>query len=424
MEYSEGIYSSLLGRWCWPRYRTKSVKAYPDRRLNRCQSTSETTVTPHRRAVNLTTAARGLLCGLLAAGVACGRPLPDSALMVVPSPAPTAIVACDVVPLGKTARSGDETATVRFVTYGDADRGDSVGCGMVPDARLAIIAGYVDIADWWKLVGVDLGIREQAPPGLQIPVSGEKLSATPTLLVTTGPDGTVETSIPNTGGIITICAMSVITEDTIAGCSHETIRLKDGTTVYVYFSHGHAIVETGSEGSERYQRFLNGTDISNQPRGTVFLVSLFYRDYGPETFFLSPSRQVAIIEDAYIDTWWSEASKGEDVDLDMSGFGYGPYFDPKVLNNKWGHVVTTGDTGVAKIALPPGDYLFCQVDGAGCDYEDIAGSREHVLKIDLSSGFSGHGGVRMLTTEGKDSKGKQLLADATRAPINPRPTTQ
>lgn len=366
---------------------------------------------------------RMLLCGLLAAtaGAACGRPLPDSALTVVPSSAPTAIVTCDVAPLRKTARSGDDTATVRFVAYGDADRGDSVGCEMVTDARLAVIAGYDDIADWWELVGVDLGIREQAPPGLQIPVSGEKLSAAPAVFVTTGPDGTAETSIPDTGGMVTICAMSVIAEDLIAGCSHETIRLKDGTIVYVYFSHGHAIVETGSEGAERYQRFFNGANISNQPRGIVFLVSLFHRDYGPETFFLSQDRQVAIIEDAYIDVWWSEASKGEDVDLDMSGFGYGPYIDPEVLKNGWVHIVTTGETGVAKIALPPGDYLFCQVDGAGCDYENIASSREHVLKIDLSSGFSGHGGVIMLTTEDKDSKGRQLLAEARKAPINPHP---
>ena len=326
------------------------------------------------------------------------------------------------MPLGKTARSGDDAATVRFVAYGDADRSDGIGCGMVPDARLAVIVGYDDIADWWELVGTDLGIREQAPPGLQIPVSGEKLSTAPAFFVTMGPDGTAETSIPGTGGTVTICAMSVIAEDLIAGCSHETIRLRDGTVVYAYFSHGHAIVETGPEGAERYQRFLNGTDISDQPRGTVFLVSLFHRDYGPETFFLSQDRQMAIIEDAYIDTWWSEALKGEDVDLDMSGFGYGPYIDPEMLRNDWVHVVTTGDTGVAKIALPPGDYLFCQVDGAGCDYEDIASSREHVFKIDLSSGFSGHGGVRMLPTEDKDSKGKQLLADARKAPINPRPT--
>ena len=327
------------------------------------------------------------------------------------------------MPLGKTARSGDDAATVRFVAYGDADRSDGIGCGMVPDARLAVIVGYDDIADWWELVGTDLGIREQAPPGLQIPVSGEKLLTAPAFFVTMGPDGTAETSIPGTGGTVTICAMSAIAEDLIAGCSHETIRLRDGTVVYAYFSHGHAIVETGPEGAERYQRFLNGTDISDQPRGTVFLVSLFHRDYGPETFFLSQDRQMAIIEDAYIDTWWSEASKGKDVDLDMSGFGYGPYIDPEMLRNEWVHVVTTGDTGVAKITLPPGDYLFCQVDGAGCDYEDIASSREHVLKIDLSSGFSGHGGVRMLTTEDKDSKGKQLLADARKAPINPRPTT-
>ena len=48
----------------------------------------------------------GSYAGLLlaaTAGAACGRPLPDSALTVVSSPAPTAIVTCDVVPLGKTA---------------------------------------------------------------------------------------------------------------------------------------------------------------------------------------------------------------------------------------------------------------------------------------------------------------------------------
>ena len=390
--------------------------------------------------VLLATAARILTCGILACGIlacgilacgilavamvaACGRSLPDSALAVVSSPAPTAIVECDVERLGG-AGSGDDTTTVRFVAYGDVDRGDDVGCGMMPEARLAVIAGNDDIADWWELVGGKLGVVEQAPPGLLIPFNSENLSAAPALFVTTGSDGIAETSIADTGEIVTICAMFTINEGLIAGCSHERIRLKDGTDVYVYFSHNHAIVETGPEGAERYERFLNGADISDQPRVTVFLVSLFHGDYGPEPFFLSPDRRVAIIEDAYVDAWWSEVSDGEDVDLDMSGLGSGPYFDPEALKNEWVHVVTTGDTGVTKITLPSGDYLFCQVDGAGCDHANTAGSHDHVLEIDFSSGITGHGGVRMLTAEGEDSEGERLLIDATKAPVIQPQTTR
>ena len=373
----------------------------------------------------LTTAARILTCGILAVamGAACGRSLPDPALAVVSSPAPTAIVECDVVPLVE-AGAGDGTTTVRFVAYGDVDRGDDVGCGMMPEARLAVIVGNDDIADWWELIGGELGVIEQTPPGLQIPSSSEKLSAASAFFVTTGSDGTAEAHIADTGEIVTICAMSTIAENLIAGCSHERIRLKDGTDVYVYFSHNHAIVETGPEGAERYERFLNGADISDRPRVTVFLVSLFHGDYGPEPFFLSPDRRVAIIEDAYVDAWWSEVADGEDVDLDMSGLGSGPYFDSEALENEWVHVVTTGDTGVAKITLPSGDYLFCQVDGAGCDHANIAGSHDHVLEIDFSSGITGHGGVKILTTEGEDSEGERLLIDATKAPIVQPQTTR
>lgn len=372
--------------------------------------------------MNLTAAIWMFLGGLLVAamGAACGRSLPDSALAVVSSLAPTAIVKCDVVPLGEAGSGGDMT-TVRFVAYGDVDRGDGVGCGMVPDARLAVIIGNDDIADWWELVGGELGVVEQAPPGLQIPSSGDKLSAAPVFFVTTGSDGIAETPIAHTGEIVTICAMSTVADDLIAGCSHERIRLKDGTDVYVYFSHNHAIVETGPEGAERYERFRNGADISDLPRVTVVLVSLFHGDYGPEPFFISPDRRVAIIEDAYVDAWWSEVSDSEDVDLDMSGLGSGPYFNPEALENEWVHVVTTGDTGVAKITLPSGDYLFCQVDGAGCDYANIAGSHDHILEIDFSSGITGHGGVRMLTSEGE---GKRLLIDATKAPVIQPHTTQ
>lgn len=386
--------------------------------------TSQTTATlPSARETSAVTWV--FLCGLLIAvvGAACGRSLPDSDLAVVSSPAPTAIVECDVVPLGE-AGSGDDTTTVRFVAYGDVDRSDGVGCGMMPEARLAVIVGNDDIADWWELVGGKLGVVEQAPPGLLISFNSESLSAAPALFVTTGSDGIAETSIADTGEVVTICAMSTIAEDLIAGCSHERIRLKDGTDVYVYFSHNHAIVETGPEGAERYERFLNGADISDQPRVTVFLVSLFHGDYGPEPFFLSPDRRVAIIEDAYVDAWWSEVSDGEDVDLDMSGLGSGPYFDPEALENEWVHVVTTGDTGVTKIILPSGDYLFCQVDGAGCDHASIAEPHDHVLEIDFSSGITGHGGVRMLTAEGEGSRGERLLIDATKAPIIQPQTTR
>ncbi len=329
---------------------------------------------------------------------------------VMSSLAPTAIVECDVAPLGEAAGSGDNTATVRFVAYGDVGRGS--GCAMAPDVRLAVVVGYDDIIGWWELIGDDLGIFEQAPPGLQIPVSGEDLSAAPAFFVTTGPDGTAEADIAGMRVFDTemsvICAMSPISEDLIAGCSHERIRLEDGDVVYVYFSHGHAIVETGPQGTERYERFLDGEDISNQPMATVYLVSITHYDYGPPRH-LVPGVQVAVIEDAYVDAWWSEISKGERVYLDV----FGVYLDPEVLRDERVHIIKTGSAGVARIALPPGgDYLFC-VSGTGCDHEDISGSYDHVIEIDVSSGEAGPGGVRMLT----EGQGRSLLEHAKTMPI-------
>lgn len=359
----------------------------------------------------------GLLCGLLtaAAGAGCGRDLPDSALTVVSSLAQTTIVECDVVPLGELTGSGDRT--VRFVAYGDADTDNGVGCGMLPDVRMAVIY-YDAIGGWWELIGGDLGIFRQAPPGLQIPSSGDRLPVGLAFFVTTGPDGTVE-SAAGTRRIGMICAMSPIKADLIAGCSHETVQFEDEAVVYVYFSHGHAIVETGLQGAERYQRFLNGADISDLPWGTVYLISITSNDYGPESFFLAPDTQVAIIEDAHVDTWWSEAPNDENFALDMSRW-WSIHFNPEVLENEWVHVVATGDTGVAKVTLPPGDYLFCGIGMSstlalmkGCDHEDISSSRGHVIEIDVSSGDAGFPGVRMLT----EDRGKQLLRKAKTAPV-------
>ena len=358
-----------------------------------------------------------LTCGLLVAvaGVGCGRDLPGSALTVVSSLAQTTIVECDVALPGELKGSGDRT--VRFVAYGNAYTDNRVGCGMLPNVRMAVIY-YDAIGGWWELIGDDLGIFRQAPPGLLIPSSGERFPVGLASFVTTGPDGIAE-SAAGIRKIGMICAMSPIKENLIAGCSHETIQFEDEAVVYVYFTHGHAIVETGPHGAERYQRFLNGADISDQSRGTVYLISIISNDYGPESFFLAPETQIAIIEDAYVNAWWSEAPDDENLALDMSR-RWSIHFNPEVLENKWVHVIATGDAGVAKITLPPGDYLFCGIGMSstlalmkGCDHEDILSSRDHVIEIDVSSGNAGFPGVRMLT----DNRGKQLLRKARTAPI-------
>ena len=348
-----------------------------------------------------------------------------------------AIVECDVVPLGELAESG----TVRFVADGDVDRGDGGGCGMVPSVRLAVVNGYNDILGWWRLVGADLGIGGGlAPPGLQIPSSDERLSAAPARFLTTGPGGTAEAFIGNVGWY-TVCAMSPVVQDLIAGCSHEPIWLSFGSEVYVFFSHGHAIVETGPEAAERYQRFLNGADISNQPRVSVFFLStyLYFPDspiylplpnYGFDIpndgfnfTFLDTNVQVAVIEDAYVDAWWSDASP-----LDMYGGTF--HFDPGVLENEWVYVISTGYDGLVEVALPPGDYLFCHVlvrsevygRSLGCDHEDVPDSNGRVVVIEKggSLGEPPERGIvfNSVNMEPEDS-GRELLEWAKTAPFEP-----
>ena len=349
-----------------------------------------------------------------------------------------AIVECDVVPLGELAESG----TVRFVAYGDVDRGDGVGCGMVPSVRLAVVNGYDDILGWWGLVGADLGIGGGlAPPGLQIPSSDERLSVVPARFLTTSPEGEAEAFIGNIGWY-TVCAMSPVVQDLIAGCSHEPIWLDFGSEVYVFFSHGHAIVETGPEAAERYQRFLDGADISNQPRVSVFFLStyLYFPDsaaylplpnYGFDIpnddfnfTFLDTNVQVAVIEDAYVDAWWSDAGPLADI------YGGTFYFDPGVLENEWVHVISTGYDGLVEVALPPGDYLFCHVLvrsevygwSLGCDHEDVPDSNGRVVVIEKGGGGgdSFERGIvfNSVNMEPEDS-GRKLLEWAKTAPFGP-----
>ena len=349
-----------------------------------------------------------------------------------------AIVECDVVPLEELAESG----TVRFVVYGDVDRGDGVGCGMVPSVRLAVVNGYDDILGWWGLVGADLGIGGGlAPPGLQIPSSDERLSVVPARFLTTSPEGEAEAFIGNIGWY-TVCAMSPVVQDLIAGCSHEPIWLDFGSEVYVFFSHGHAIVETGPEAAERYQRFLDGADISNQPPVSVFFLStyLYFPDsaaylplpnYGFDIpnddfnfTFLDTNVQVAVIEDAYVDAWWSDAGPLADI------YGGTFYFDPGVLENEWVHVISTGYDGLVEVALPPGDYLFCHVLvrsevygwSLGCDHEDVPDSNGRVVVIEKGGGGgdSFERGIvfNSVNMEPEDS-GRKLLEWAKTAPFGP-----
>lgn len=369
------------------------------------------------------------------------EPSPDG-LVELPAPVTprtlAAIVECDVVPLEELAESG----TVRFVAYGDVDRGDDVGCGMLSSVKLAVVNGYDDILSWWRLVGADLGIGGGlAPPGLQIPSSDERLSAAPARFLTTGPGGTAEAFIGNVGWY-TVCAMSPVVQDLIAGCSHEPIWLDFGSEVYVFFSHGHAIVETGPEAAERYQRFLDGADISNQPWVSVFFLSTYLYfpnspiylplpNYGFDIpndgfnfTFLDTNVQVAVIEDAYVDAWWSDAGPLSDI------YGGTFYFDPGVLENEWVYVISTGYDGLVEIALPPGDYLFCHVlvrsevygRSLGCDHEDVPDSNGRVVVIEKggSLGEPPERGIifNSVNMEPEDS-GRKLLEWAKTAPFEP-----
>lgn len=236
---------------------------------------------------------------------AVSQPVPVSPISPV---AFTPSAVCDVAPLGEPVRTGGDAVTVRFVVYGDVDSDDDVPCGMIPNVRIAIInqAGLNsareeedNMLNWWTAVGGDeLGVKRLIPPGVRVPTSAENLSVAPAQFVTTGPDGIAETSIAYEDDY----SLCVISPDNalIAGCYHH-LRLQivpNHITIYTYLIHGHADIEAWN--SDRYQRFLDGTGITETPTTVTFAAILSGEEVPTLPF---PDTEIVIIGDAHVNAW-------------------------------------------------------------------------------------------------------------------------
>ena len=323
---------------------------------------------------------------------------------------------CDVVALSEAAGGGPGpdgryTTTVRLVAYGDVDSDDDVPCGMLPDVRIAVISeegaysAYAErdnMLNWWTVVGgSELGIERFIPPGVRVLSTAEGLLAAPAQFVTTGPDGTVEVPIAYDRGSDSdsFCAISPI-GDLIAGCRHHlslgnrSKRSNYYITVYIYFTHGHAILDVGS--SDRYQRFLDGEESSWE----LAIVKFEATDYDD----VAPSRpasnvDIIIVDDDHVNAWWAAVSDNGANELDADRV----VIDSEVLIHDWVHVVTTGQDGLAETTLLPGDYLMCPVNWRGhlvCAYENLANGH-HKYNVDFSSG--GNHTAFIKTSSGKPS---------------------
>lgn len=335
----------------------------------------------------------GLLCGLLV-GVA-GSALVAWYLFLLSGSSPTIFspsVVCDVTPLDEADESGDETVTVRFVAYGDMDTDDDVPCGMLPYINIAIIR-YFDaqvLTDWWEVVGGgELGIMGSMPPGVRVPTTAERLSAGADqigaefiTIVATGPEGTVklpitvnpESSSPN----YLVCAISP-GGDVITGCydlfsRFSRLPANDYYTVYIYFTHGHAVIEPVS--SDRYQRYLDGAKSTGTP-ATVTFEAILGEDIEPDRPYAGTD--VIIVGNAHVNAWWTAVSDNGANGLDARRLRV----DSKVLAHDWVHVVTTGPDGLAKTALPPGDYLICV--WSQCIYHNLT-SGDHKFLVNYCCG--------------------------------------
>lgn len=365
----------------------------------------------------MTTATRIFMCGLLAgvAGAACASgesPVPQTASTVAPavpsisqaapvtsqtSPVspPSAFVSssvvCDVTPLDKPNladyRSDDGyMATVRFVAYGDVDNDDDVPCGMLPDVRIAVMSeeffGEEVFQDWWEAVGgKELGIEEYIPPGVRVPSTAKKLSNAPAQFITTSSDGTVEIPVayePEPYDYM-FCAIWP-SDDLIAGCSYFTSTvLSIHTTIYIYLTHGHAIVDLDS--SDRYQHFLDDTESAGAPAIVTFAATL-----GDDTGPSRPSADVdiVVVGDAHVNAWWAAVSDNGANPLELDRIS----ISSEVLEHDWTHVITTGLDGLAETALVPGDYLICAEPFGGhrgCIYENLARGH-HEFHVDYWNG--------------------------------------
>lgn len=360
---------------------------------------------------------RILICGLLAAaaGAACfggDAPVPQAASSVPQQsslpPTTTAKVREFTTPPRVSDTAGEGTVMVRFVTYGDADPDDEIPLGMMPDVQIAVIR---EKADWWTAVGGnDLGIRRNIPPGVRVQSTAEKLAAAPARFVTTGSDGIVEIPIEYTidSDLYSFCVIFPITDDLIAGCNYPDISLyrspwePDEVTIYVYFIHGYAIVEEGPNGSDRYQRFLDGTELSSEPV-TVQMIAFSHDDImtgneDGEMYLETDSVEnvlFMIVNEAHVDSWWEINSNDGANELDVERFR----ISNEVFEHDWVRVITTGPDGLAETRFSPGNYLICEYV-SGCIYEEIIGGRTYELGVAFwDGGNAGEMDMGMLAEE-------------------------
>ena len=360
--------------------------------------------------------AGGLLVVVMAA--ACtGAAEPAGSSEPASSVPPTTTAAREFGVPARVSDIPDEgTLTVRFVTYGDIDPDDEVPFGMIPDVQIAIIREDETIGEdyftkekeirnnvrlWWETVGGhDLGIMKRIPPGVRVQSTPEQLAAAPAHFVTTGPDGTVEVPVDYTKDsyMYSFCAISPVVDNLIAGCNTRGMSLLAPkwvreTSIQIYFSHGYAIVEPWRVGGDRFQRFSDGVESSDEP--VYVWVSAIA--YGHDVFYdgdlpsvsSSPvwDARVAVVDGAHVSDWWEAISDNGASELDMLRR---PYVGSEVLEHDWVRVVATGPDGLGLISLPPGDYLLCEVTEvrifAGCLYEDLVGGSHHAFNINFEEG--------------------------------------
>lgn len=366
--------------------------------------------------MKLTKVTKTFMCGVLAAATsaACATqdsPAPidaatDSQPTAIPSdkatdsqPTPQTLpvafspsAVCDVVPLDEPVRAGDGTATMRIVAYGDIDSEDDVPCGMLSGVRIALISedgAYSAVEEedkllsWWAAVGGDeLGINTFIPPGARVPTTSERVSAASALLVTTGPNGIAEVLI-NHEDDYSLCAISPA-NDLIAGCHHHlSPRGSVHITVYVYFTHGHAIIEIEGndwyqEINDRYQQFLDD-EVWSEELATVTFDAAYMDDIEPSQPY--GDVDIIVISDDHVNAWWAAISDNGTNELDADRI----FVCSEVLAHDWVHVITTGPDGLAKTTLSPGDYLICPVNWLGrpvCVYENLT-SGYHTFEVNF-----------------------------------------
>ena len=304
-----------------------------------------------------------ILCALLIATVGVFYTYSNSTVPAVFSLS----AVCDVAPLDEVTESGDDTVTVRFVAYGDVDGEDDLACGMLPGVRIAVISeegAYSAFEEenrllkWWTAVGGDeLGIETFIPPGARVPTTAKKLSAAPAQFVTTGSDGIAEMSFAydRESPRYSLCAIS-LAGDLIAGCNHNlslghlSRRSNYHITVYIYWAHGHAVIETGN--SDRYEWFLDGTRSTRTP-ATVTFEAILGDDIEPDQPY--DNVVMIVVDDAHVNAWWAAVSNNGANKLESDILWVGS----EALAYDWVHMITTGSDGTAQTAVPPGDYLIC-----------------------------------------------------------------